>query len=390
MLSSPSRAAGVLWIVMALAVFFSAATASEVPLSSLENGMNDLVYSLSQSIVTVISTRSMMVPSVLGGSQEALQNLVSSGIIFDTAGAVVVAAATVVGADHIYVDFDDQQIPARLVAVDYNLDLALLQAQHRVGRPIQYSDRQLCAGQMVVAMGNAYGMRAAPTIGFCAGMRDDGTLQFTAPVTSGAVGGGVFDLNGRLLGVVIGTIGQADRVALAVSAYKLPGMVDYLRKNGDRQAGYIGVSTADVEISSPAPEATPLPAASVGNPDRRISEHGVVVTYVAPASPAAQAGVRKGDVVISFDHAPVATAPDLLRLVRQSTPGTTVDLEFVRHNTYFDIKLLVGRKQYFRPMSFSETEQFEESTLSPDSLTRILDYLKQEVSRLENRINRSR
>ncbi|HVP07461.1 MAG TPA: S1C family serine protease [Candidatus Acidoferrum sp.] len=380
-----------LWIVVALAVFFSIpAAASEVPLSSLENGMNDLVYSLSRSIVTVVSTRSMMVPSVFGGSEEALQNLVSSGVIYDSGGAIVVAAATVVGADHIYIDFDDQQIPARLVAVDYNLDLALLQAQHRVGRPVQYSDRQLCAGQMVIAMGNAYGLRAAPTIGFCAGMRDDGTLQFTAPVTSGAVGGGVFDLNGRLLGVVIGTIGQADRVALAISAYRLPGMVDYLLKNGDRQAGYIGVSTADVEISSPAIETAPSPAASVSSLGHRMSEHGVVVTYVAPASPAAQAGVRRGDVVISFDHTPLATAPDLLRLVRQSTPGSTVDLEFVRHNTFFDVKLMVGRKQYFRPMSFSETEQFDEPTLSPDSLTRILDYLKQEVSRLENRINHSR
>jgi serine protease Do len=325
-------------------------------------------------------------PSVGGSQGEVLQNLVSSGVILDSAGTVVAAATYVVGQDRIVVDFDDQQLPARLVGIDYTNDLAVLKTQGMIGEPVRFSDRQVCAGQMVVAMGNAYGMRASPTIGFCAGTRADGTLQFTAPVAASSVGGGVFDLSGRLIGVLVGTIGQSARLALAVPAYRLPATVDYLAKHGDRAAGFIGVSTVDIEITPEIGTMSPVWMAS----SHGATDHGVVVSYVVPGSPAALSGMAKGDVILAYNNTPVASAVELSRYVRQTSPGTTVGLQFVRRNSFFDIRLQVGQKQYALPVEFSETEQFEDGAPSPDSLTRILNYLKQEVSRLELRLQRTR
>lgn len=98
----------------------------------------------------------------------------------------------------------------------------------------------------------------------------------------------------------------------------------------------------------------------------------------------------KGDVIVAFDNNPVESAADLSRHVRQTKPGSNVGFQFVRRNTYFDIRMQVGRKQYARAMSFSETEQFEDTAISPDSVTKVLNYLKQEISRLERRLDHSR
>jgi serine protease Do len=387
MLSIPFRTAGKGVAPVLLAVFFSSVTlAGDIPLSSLENGMTELVYNLSRSVVSVECSRTVAAPSVGGSQGEVLRNVVSSGVVLDSEGTIVVAADLVAGQDRIMVDFDDQQMPARLVAVDYTNDLAIIRALKPVGEPAHSSDRQVCAGQMVVVVGNAYGMRASPTIGFCAGMRADGTLQFTAPITSGAIGGGVFDLAGRLIGVVVGTIGQGDRLAVAIPAYQLAGTVEYLTRHGDRLAGYIGVSTVDIEITPEIGSMSPASmAAGHGGTD-----HGVVVSYVVPGSPAFLSGVAKGDVILAFNNNPVSSAAELSRYVRLTSPGSAVGLQFVRRNSFFDIRLQVGRKQYVRPTRYSESDPSDDAGISPDSLTRVLDFLKQEVTRLERRLDRAR
>ncbi|MEW6049965.1 MAG: S1C family serine protease [Candidatus Zixiibacteriota bacterium] len=393
MLMSFVRTAGRLAAWLFAAVFFSTTLiADDRPLYSLESGMNELVYRLSRSVVTVESSnrpgqgRVSRLPA--GG---VVQSLISSGIICDSSGHIVVAAAAVAGRERILVTFDNRTLPAKVVAVDYPTELAVLHVPARLGAPVTYSSRQICAGQLVVAMGNAYGMRATPTLGFCAGARSDGMLQFTARITSGSKGGGVFDLSGNLLGVVTGSMGSTDAVMLAVPAYQLPGIVEFLLTKGDRPAGFIGVSTVDIETVDMPRDAEPGDLTPSVHAVALSLDKGVVVTYVVPVSPAAVAGIRRGDVITGFGHQPVSSAAELAQWVKQTRPGSLVSLEFIRNNTYADIQLQIGRKTLNASQTeFGSTMFDEPSAPSPDSLTRLIEYLKQEVSRLESRVERFR
>jgi S1-C subfamily serine protease len=389
MLTIPSRAARNFLFVFVWAVFYSpTAFGIERPLSSLEAGFNDLVFEMSRSIVTVASSHRVSVRGADGAIGEGVENTISSGVIFDTMGHLLVAASSVVGQDRITVEIDNRQIAAQVVGVDYFTDMAVLRTPVRLGMPARMSSRQVCAGQMVMAMGNAFGLRASPAMGFCAGARPDGSLQFSVPITASSIGGGVFDLSGDLLGLIVGSIGQSSRVAVAIPAYQLPQIVDFVVHNGDRFAGYVGVSTADIEIAPPIELSSPFQlAGGVGHTSTVISQ-GAVTTYVAPGSPAATAGLQKGDLIIGYDNQRLNSAVQLATLVRRSAPGTTIELSFIRQNEVHNTRVTVGQKQIEPGSPFYDVEQFDNAGPSADSLAHVIDYLKQEVSRLESRLKR--
>ncbi|MCM2271712.1 MAG: S1C family serine protease [candidate division Zixibacteria bacterium] len=372
----------VIWAVFSVSNMYAA----ERPLGSLENGMNDLIYSLSRSVVTIENYRS--VPSSAFGGNETIENLVSSGVICDTFGHILVSAAMVTEHDRLIVNFENHRYPANLIAVDYLNDIALILPAQKIGAPAVASPKRVCAGQMVVAMGHAYGLRATPTIGFCAGLRPDGNLQFSASITPTAVGGGVFDLQGNLLGIIVGQMGRSTDVTIAVPAHQLSGSVGHMLTHGDRQAGYIGVSTADIEIT-PGIE-LPTSVTAVSGPQRTIHgtiDRGVIVTYVSPGSPAERAGLVRGDLIVGFYGQRITTAADLARMVKLARPGSFVEVNYIRSNRVLDAKILIGKKSAGAPMA--DIDQYP-SEPSPDSLAKVLQYLKQETSRLEQRLKRAR
>jgi S1-C subfamily serine protease len=349
--------------------------------------MNDLIYNLSRSIVTIENYRS--VPSSAFGGNEAVENLVSSGVICDTFGHILVSAAMVADYDKLIVNYENHRYPATLVAVDYLNDLALILPIQKIGVPTVFSEKRVCAGQMVVAMGHAFGLRATPTIGFCAGLRPDGKLQFSAAISSTAVGGGIFDLQGKLLGVVVGQMGNSSDVTVAVPAYQIPSMILHLLTHGDRQAGYIGVSTADIEITPGIELPSTVTAASAGQSTiGGLIERGVIVTFVSPESPAERAGLIRGDLIVGFYGQRITTAADLARMVRLSRPGEFVEVNYIRSNRIQDANIQIGQKSQSSPIA--EVDSYRPGEPTPDSLNRVLQYLKQEVSRLEQRLKRAR
>lgn len=374
--------------VFFLAVFFSnSAFAVDRPLSNLESGMTDLVYDLSRSIVTVESYRRVAMANGPGGSSESIQTTISSGIVCDSQGSILMLAPNAVGQDRLVIDFESQSIPAKIVAVDYFTDLALVTVGQPIGEPVRYSDKQVCAGQMIVALGNAYGLRASPAMGFCAGLRTDGNLQFSVPVASSSVGGGVFDLSGALIGIITGTLGQESRVALAVPAYQVPSIVASLRTHGDRQAGYIGVTTTDIEITPPMEISSPFTLASAGSSAPNTIDQGILVTSIVPGSPADLGGLQKGDLILAVNGRRINSALELSGMVRQTNPGVVFDLSFVRHGAMNSARVEIGPRSYFRLQPLIDTGTPDEAVQPKiDSLNQMLNYLKSEIGHLEDRM----
>lgn len=389
MLTCYRMTARILALVVVWAVFSPAHSyAVDRPLTSLESGMNDLIYNLSRSIVTIENYRPGQ-SSVFGGN-ELMENLVTSGVICDSFGHVLVSASAVVNHERLFVNFENHRYPATLIAVDYLTDLALLLPSQRIGTPVSICERRVCAGQMVVAMGHAFGLRATPTIGFCAGLRPDGNLQFSASLAPSAVGGGIFDLQGRLLGIIVGSVGQTPDVTLAVPAYQLAGTVNHLLTHGDRQAGYIGVSTADIEITPGIELDASVTAIASSNQSGfgNLIDRGVVITYISPSSPAERAGLMRGDLIVGFRGQRITTAADLAKIVKLAKPGAIAELNYIRSNQVLTARVQIGQKTLSSPAI--EPNEYDVAEPSADSLTKVLQYLKQEVSRLEQRLRRAR
>ena len=387
MITSFRKAARGLILAATPAVFFSQiALAGDPQLRLLESSINDLILDLSRSVVTIEASEKA--PRRLGGpSDQTYATVVSSGIVVDSMGHILVAARSVVGKDQVVVRFDDHSEVARLAAVDYQTELALLECRSGAAEPAVLSEREACGGQMVVAMGHAYGVRAAPSLGFCAGLRAEGVMQFSVHSASTEVGGGVFDLSGRLLGVIIGQLGSDDAVTLAVPASQLTAIIDHLRTHGDRHSGFAGITTQEIEILPPLPvERTVIPA-SLGAEPRRAVDRGLLITAIVPASPAERAGLAVGDLIFAVNGMPVNSAVGLAGLVRQSLPGTRLELELLRHQRYQEVGLLVGRKS----LTLSEPDNLRPGqapdSLEIDSMRRLIQTLKEELQRLERRIN---
>ncbi len=374
------------------ALFCSPVIARDSSLANLESGFNDLVYRLSQSVVTVESFYPLSATVPSGNQNDAVYNVVSTGIIYDSAGHVLTVASSVSSRSKIQIRFEDQTVPAELKAVDHQSGLALLKMIHPVGIPATISWQQGCAGQMLIALGNAYGLRAAPSMGFCSGMRPDGAIQFSAPITSGTLGGGLFDLSGRLVGIISGGIGQGNRteIGLAIPSSRASEVARYLMYEGTRPAGYLGLSTTEIEVFPPIEINRGNRLIGDVRNDIRI-ERGVVITNVVPSSPAAKAGLKKGDLLFSVNRQALPSALQLASQVRQSSPGTVMEFGLLRQDRPFFVPVKIGQAEVQTfSSSFSFVVDGTESAGVTDSLLREIEALKQTIMRLEERVRQRR
>ncbi len=356
------------------------AHSADSSLANLETGLSNLIYGLSQSLVTIESYSHVEMSGVT-------RSIVSSGIIIDSSGHIIVAAKPILGAEKIFVIYANRRLPAKLIGIDYREMIALLHIKEPVGFPAEFSEFHSCAGQMVVAMGSAYGLRVSPSIGFCAGARDDGCLQFSVPVASGTVGGGVFNLSGQVLGVIVDGIGQFNQVTLAVPAYRIDDAINYLKSSGNRYVGYLGVKTRESLIDPPIRTTIPAIFASAQNNHNDMVSVGLQVTAVFPGSPSMIAGVHPGDIIHAIGNRPLETSTELATLVKQLEPGMTINLEIIRRGHPISLPLVVGKKSIRQmKLGYDGTGSNFHPAKTIDSLASVLQYFREEVIRLERKL----
>lgn len=370
-------------IIFSTVFFAGAALAGDAPLQQHEAGLSSLIYQLSRSIVTVEATRPT--PGMLPGSDGLLvQTSVSTGLVYDSLGHILVAAEPIAGYTQIQVTGEQRSVPAKLVAVDYKNNIALLMPDLPVGAPVTLGEPSVCAGQMVLALANAYGLRASPSVGFCAGSRPDGSLQFSLPTLTSPAGGGVFDLSGNLVGIVTGDLGNPSRTAIAFPARKLPGLVGYLLKFGSRQVGFIGVASRSIVIDPPVDGGGGGPVVPAGVRSDPMPDRAVVIVNVMPGSPASVAGLQSGDLILELDGKVVSSSGELAALVADLDPGQLVPVKLVRRGTVVLARLQIGQ----RPSGISTNQWSGQNNRdrTTDSLFHLLERLKDEMSRVERRL----
>jgi S1-C subfamily serine protease len=390
-LSKSGRTAGKFSLLAFWAVLFaSTVSAEENSLGQLEAGLNDLIYQLSRSVVTVESHYSAPTGPGIAPQEESIFTVIGTGIIYDSAGHILTTTSSVANASDIVIRFEGRNIPARLKAVDHQSGLVMLKADKPVGVPARVSQYHGCAGNMVLTLGNAYGLRAAPSIGFCAGVRPDGIIQFTAPITSGAIGGGVYDLSGELLGIIAGGIGDGEisQVGLAIPANEVRDVAPHLISRGDRAAGYVGLTTTEIEIVPPL-ELQTTGYMQTSNGRNLVIDRGAVVTNVVPNSPAARAGLKVNDLLFSVNRGDLPSATQLANMVRQSQPGALIELGILRRSRTYFIPVKVGKAEMSAvELRFNFVVGEHQYDNFRDSLLLEINTLKQTIIDLESNLQR--
>jgi len=212
--------------------------------------------------------------------------------------------------DEVTVTFaDGRNADAKVVGIDADGDLALLEAPTEGAAALELGTDGPGIGGAVVALGNPNGHGPRVTFGFVSGTgrsfrgprgrRVAGAIEHTAPLMPGSSGGPVVDLEGRLLGINTNRLGNGFYLAIAADA-ALRDRVTALGRGESPQRRRLGVGLAPAHVARQLRRA-------VGLPER----DGLLVREVEDDSPAAKAGIAEGDLIVTVGDKPITSADDL-------------------------------------------------------------------------------
>jgi serine protease Do len=255
-----------------------------------------------------------------------------SGFVVGAQGEILTNHHVIAGADRIFVRFcgEQREYEAQLTGSDPSTDLALLRIDAG-GRDLPYlafSDSDvLRVGDWAIAVGNPFGnLEGTMTVGIVSGQgrgdlviqgltpRYQDFIQTDASINFGNSGGPLVDIRGRVIGVNTAINAQGQGIGFAVPSRIVQRIYTQLREHGRVIRGFLGVRTADVVAADDSGEGA----------------GGVRVIDLVPGSPAAQAGVVPGDVIVAFAGEPVASARQLDFLVAETEIGRRLALDVDR------------------------------------------------------------
>ncbi|MGI8776422.1 MAG: S1C family serine protease [Acidimicrobiales bacterium] len=219
-------------------------------------------------------------------------------------------------------------VEGQVSGVDVDGDLAVLNVDTSGATPLTWADAPLQIGAVVFGLANPGGRGLRVTVGLVSalgqafrgprGRQVTGSLEHTAPLARGSSGGPVVDAGGRFLGLNTNRLGDGFYAAIPADG-DLRGRVDALARGESASPRHLGVGLV------PGRAARHL-RRSVGLPDR----DGVLVQVVQDDSPAARAGLRRGDLITEAGGQPVAGVDDLHGVVDGLDDGATLALGVVR------------------------------------------------------------
>ncbi len=272
------------------------------------------------------------------------QTGLGSGVIISSAGHVLTNHHVIEGAEEIEVQLSDgRQALARVVGTDPDTDLAVLQIDlpHLPVAVLGDSDA-LRVGDAVLAIGNPFGVGQTVTGGIVSALGRtqlginifENFIQTDAAINPGNSGGALVDVQGHLIGIntaIFTRSGGFMGIGFAIPTSTARQVLEAIVRDGAVTRGWIGVE----------PQAlTPELAQHFGL--RR--DRGVIIIGVLRNAPAAQAGIRPGDVVVSVAGQPVADVATLLATVAALPPGQATQMQIERQGERFTLQVTPGRR----------------------------------------------
>ena len=263
-----------------------------------------------------------------------------SGVIVDAARGLVLTNHHVVArADAVTVTLKDKRsFEAEVVGSDPGTDVALLkiEADGLAALPIGDSDA-LEVGDFVIAIGNPFGLGQTVTSGIVSALGRSGInlhgyedfIQTDASINPGNSGGALVNLHGELIGINTAIIGRAGGIGFAVPTRIAIAVMRQLSEHGEMQRGRIGVTIQD--LTPDRAEALDLDV-----------EYGAIVSRVESGSPAEEAGLQAGDVIVAVDGVGTEGSRDLRNAIGMVRVGEAVEVDVQRERRRLRLSVRVG------------------------------------------------
>ena len=265
-----------------------------------------------------------------------------SAVVYRADGYLLTNNHVVAGAREVTVTFPDgSELPARVVGTDPRSDLAVV-AVDRTNLPVpELASSAPQVGDVAVAIGAPFGLEGSVTAGIVSALgRTVATpgaplvdlIQTDAPINPGNSGGALVDGDGRLMGIntaILSPSGGNNGIGFAIPIATARNIADQLIETGTVEHAFLGVqgTTVDAQISERYGLAV---------------DEGAVVGAVTDGSPAAEAGLREGDIIIAVAGAEVTSMLDLVGRISAQQPGDTVEIDLVRGGEKLTLEVTLG------------------------------------------------
>ncbi len=284
--------------------------------------------------------------SPVGPPRQRLEESLGSAVIVRADGYLLTNNHVVENKDNIRaVLWDGRTTDARVVATDPDTDLAVLKIDADELPAVSFADKDsLRIGDVVLAIGNPFGLGQSVTMGIVSALGNERLnvglngyeylIQTDAAVNTGNSGGALVNAEGQLVGINTAMFGRgrgAEGISFAIPAETARAVLDDIVRQGYVTRAWLGVELAPVELRH----------STTG--ELRI---GLQVQAVADGSPAAQAELRPGDILISFRGGPVTSLAQFRNAEANLAPGTMVDLEAVRAGLVFAKHVQLAQKPH--------------------------------------------
>lgn len=327
---------------------------------SMSDLFADIAERVGPSVVTITSKTTVTAPATPfdpwgfgfgfppggGGTREYTREGLGSGVIIRSDGLIVTNNHVAGEADELQVILSSgDEVPAKLVGTDPRSDLALIQIEYEGELPAitMGNSDELRVGEWVIAVGSPFALSQTVTQGIVSYLGRDGVgladyesyIQTDAAINPGNSGGALVNLYGELIGVntaIASRSGGYQGIGFAIPAGTVRSVVDDLLEFGEVRRGWLGVSLQEV---------SPELAEQFGLEDRR----GVLLADILPDSPAEEAGLQRGDVVVELDGSQFQSLPDFRNRIADTSPGTRVRLTLIRDGARRTLSVVLGSRE---------------------------------------------
>jgi len=272
------------------------------------------------------------------------QSGLGSGVIVSPAGYVLTNNHVIEEADEIEVILNDgRKSVAQVIGTDPETDLAILKINLANLPVITLGNSDaLEIGDQVLAIGNPFGVGQTVTSGIVSALGRtqlgintfENFIQTDAAINPGNSGGALVDVSGQLMGIntaIYSRSGGSMGIGFAIPTSTARSVMEAIVKDGQVTRGWIGVEPQDL-----SPELAENFGMQPGT--------GVIISGVLQNGPAAQAGIRPGDVIVAVAGRPVNNVAQLLSAVANLSPGTPASLDVVRRDGKTKVEVTPGRR----------------------------------------------
>jgi S1-C subfamily serine protease len=268
-----------------------------------------------------------------------------SGFVFASDGLILTNSHVVEGSTKVQVALPDgRDYIADVLGQDPDTDIAVLKITAPDLVHVTFGDsRALRAGQLVIAIGNPYGFHHTVTAGVVSalgrslrsrsGRLIDQVIQTDAALNPGNSGGPLVTSDGAVVGVNTAIIAGGQGLSFAVPISAVVAILPALLRDGRVRRGYLGIAGQNVPLLRRVTRFHRLDQASA-----------VLVISIEPDGPAIAAGLRDGDLIVSFDGVPVENLDDLHRFLSEARIGTRARLGVLRGTSRLDVEVPVRER----------------------------------------------